>query len=110
MPLINEVIRVGNTTARIKNLYANGLMIIYDVRGELNVGDTITCDDSGESIVLTTFSIEDKYDLFYDEPVANLMVIPVIVTDIGAYIALDAHFTGAPSANDQTTNLIVEST
>jgi len=108
MPLRNEIIRVGNSTGRVKNYYANGLIVIYDVEGSFESGQTVTCDDSGESFVLSNFSIEDKYDMYYDEWEFDLANSSIITLDDGAYVATDAHFTGAPSQDYQTTNLIVE--
>ena len=42
----NEVIRVGNSSARVKNFYANGLIVLMDIQGEFKAGDTISGDDS----------------------------------------------------------------
>jgi len=106
MPFINEVIRLGNTTARIKNYYANGLIVIYDIRGSLEAGDTITCDDSGEVIVLNNFTISNDYDLYYED--FDWDDDGLVVQDNGAFVAMDAHFTGLPSQNYQTINLVKE--
>ena len=106
MPFLNEVIRLGNTTARIKNYYANGTIVLYDIRGSLSTGDTITCDDSGEIITLTNFAITDDYDLYYED--FDWDDDGLVVQDNGAFIAQDAHFTGLTSQNYQTTNLIKE--
>ncbi|HEY5688361.1 MAG TPA: hypothetical protein VIS27_08665 [Yeosuana sp.] len=106
MPLRNEIVRVGNNTARIKNFYANGLIILYDVEGSFQAGDSIVGDDSGETIVLEDFELDDFFDLNYDEWEFDLENSSLITLDTGSYIAQDAHFTGAPSQEYQTVNLI----
>lgn len=113
MPLINEIVRVGNSTGRIKNYYANGLIVIYDVSGEFITGDTISCDESGETITLTNFEIDSfdtdyKYDLYYEERDFDWSDDRVIIQDDGAFIYEDAHFTGLPSQNYQTTHLVYQ--
>ena len=106
MPLYNEIIRVGNNTARIKNFYANGLIVIYDVEGEFKSGDVAVCDESGEVISFPTFEISDEYDLYYDEFDFNWD--DTIILDDKEFIVEDAYFTGLPSQDYQTTNIIVE--
>lgn len=101
MPYINEIVRRGNSTARVKNYYANGLIVIYDINGEFQVGDTITFDESGETLTLQSFAINDDFDLFYDEFDPPLDI--TVTQDDGAFIVLDAHFTGLPSQDYQTT-------
>jgi len=109
LPYINETIRIGNSTGRIKNFYANGLIVIYDVNGTIAAGDTITCDDSGETILLSNnFTFDYKYDIYYDDYAFEWSDPRVIVQDDGAFIVQDAHFTGLPSQDYQTTNLIYQ--
>jgi hypothetical protein len=109
MPLRNEVIRVGNSTGRIKNYYANGLIVIFDVNGTIEAGDTITCDDSGETILLSNnFVFDYKYDLYYEEYDFEWSDPRAICQDDGAFIVQDAHITGLPSQDYQTTNLIYQ--
>jgi hypothetical protein len=105
MPFINETVRVGNSTARIKNYYANGMVVLYDIRGDIQDGSIISCDESGEVIVLNNFSIEDKYDLQYED---RGNYDELIVTDVGGYIGLDTHFNGNPSQEYQITYLVKE--
>jgi hypothetical protein len=107
MPFINEVVRAGNSTARVKNYYANGTIVLYDIVGEFRSGQAISCDDSGEIIVLQNFTVDLIYDLEHDDRFdyenANL-----VVTDTGSYIATDAHFNGKPSQEYQSTYLVIE--
>lgn len=114
MPLINEIIRIGNSTGRIKNYYANGLIVIFDVSGSFEAGDTITCDESGETITLGSDFVIDsvdtnyKYDLYYEDRDFDWSDPRAICQDDGAFIYEDAHFTGLPSQNYQTTHLIYQ--
>jgi hypothetical protein len=108
MPLINEVIRFGNTTGRVKNYYANGLIVIYDIRGNLSAGDTITCDDSGEVVVLNNFTISNDYDLYYEDFDLEWDDDRIVVQDNGEYVFQDAHYTGLPSQDYQTTNVVIQ--
>lgn len=106
MPLLNETIRLGNNSARIKNMYANGLFVIYDIQGDFNDGDVVVGDESGDSIVLTNFQRSVAYDLFYEE--FDFDWNDTIILDSGEYIVEDAYFTGLPSQYYQTTRIIVE--
>jgi hypothetical protein len=108
MPNFNETIRIGNSTARIKNIYANGLIVIYDVRGSMEAGDTVTCDESGETITLTNFAITSDYDLYYDDFDFEWTDDRIVVQDDGQYVAQDAHFTGLPSQDYQKTNIVIQ--
>lgn len=108
MPYFNEVIRLGNTTARIKNIYANGLIVIYDIRGSLQAGDTVTCDDSGETIVLSNFTINTDYDLYYDDFEFDFNDPRIVFQDNGEFVYEDAHYNGLPSQNYQTNYLVIE--
>ena len=105
MPYINETIRLGNNTARIKNHYANGLIVIYDINGEFNSGDVVTCDESGEVITLNNFQISIPYDIYYDDQGFD-NVDNFITLDNGEFVALDKHFTGKPSQDSQTDYLL----
>ena len=107
MPYINETIKIGNNTGRVKNDYANGLMVIYDIVGTISPGDTVLCEESGETIVLNDFVIEDKYDLYY-EPDTFDDVNNFITLDSGEFVALDEHFTGKPSQDSQTRFIVRE--
>lgn len=108
MPLFNEVVRVGSANGRVKNIYANGLIVIFDIRGEVNEGGvSFACDDSGEIITFSNFKIDDKYDHGFDERDFYLTDNKIVVLDNGAFVAQDAHFTGQPSQNYQTKNMLV---
>jgi len=105
--LKGETVRSGNNTARVKNLYANGLIVLMDINGTIQAGTTITGDDSEETITLSAFEISDAFDLYYDEGSINEYLDNLIVQDNGAFIAQDAHFTGKDSQNYQITNYII---
>jgi len=103
--LRGEIIRAGNNTARVKNVYANGLIVLTDVSGTIESGTTITGDDSGETITLSTFAITTEYDLYYED--GYLIEGDYVTLDSGAFVVQDAHFTGTPSQNYQRDNYIV---
>lgn len=104
----NELVRAGNSTARVKNYYPEtGLIVLMDVEGSFEPGMTIVGDESGETLVLTNFEISIDYDLYYD-PTYWENVIPFLVYDgNGEIVAQDEHFTGKPSQDYQTTYLVV---
>lgn len=105
----NEVVRSGNSQARVKNYYPEtGLLVIYDIYGVFEVGDTLVGDETGTTLTLSEFNISYDFDLYYDpnywEP-----IIPNVVYDEGSgeFVALDEHFTGLASQDYQTTYLVV---
>lgn len=105
----NEVVRSGNSTARVKNYYPEiGLIVLMDIQGEFEPGMTIVGDDSNTTLSLTNFTISREFDLFYD-PTYWDDVLPFVVYDgNGEIVALDEHFTGKPSQDYQTTYLVVQ--
>lgn len=105
----NEIVRSGNSQARVKNYYPDtGLLVIYDIYGVFEVGDTIVGDETGTTLTLSEFNISYDYDLYFDpnywEP-----ILPSVVYDEGSgeFVALDEHFTEQPSQDYQTTYLVV---
>jgi hypothetical protein len=105
----NEIVRSGNSQARVKNYYPDtGLLVIYDIYGVFEVGDTIIGDESGTTLTLTEFNISYDFDLYYD-PTYWDNVLPNVVyqESDGEILALDEHFTGLPSQDYQTTYLVV---
>lgn len=105
----NEIVRAGNSTARIKNYYPDtGLIVLMDIQGSFEPGMTIVGDESGETVVLSNFVISRDYDLYYD-PVYWENVLPIAIYDgNGELVAQDDHFTGKPSQDYQTTYLVVQ--
>lgn len=113
----NEVVRSGNSQARVKNYYPEtGLIILIDIKGDIAVGSTIIGDDSGTVLTLTNFEISEKYDSGFDptywtDPLFNgKSVLDSVVYDEGTqgnWLALDEHFTGKPSQDYQTDYLVV---
>lgn len=104
----NEIVRSGNSMARVKNYYPDtGLIVIYDIYGVFEVGDTIIGDESGTTLTLTEFNISYDFDLYY-EPTYWDDVLPFAIYDgNGELVALDEHFTGLSSQDYQTTYLVV---
>ena len=105
----NEIVRSGNSMARLKNYYPDtGLVVLYDINGVFEPGDTIIGDDSGTELVLSEFTISYDYDLYY-EPEYWQQVLPIVIYDgNGKMVAEDYHFTGKPSQDYQTTYLVVQ--
>lgn len=105
----NEVVRSGNSQARVKNYYPDtGLLVIYDIYGTFDVGDTIVGDDSGTTLTLSEFNISYDFDLYYD-PVYWETVLPIVIYDgNGEIVALDAHFDNTLSQDYQTRYLVVQ--
>ena len=65
--IINETVTAGNSTARIKNYYPlTGLVVLYDIKGDIKAGSTIVGSASGTSLTLSNFTISDEYDLGYE--------------------------------------------
>lgn len=106
----NEIVRSGNTTARVKNFYPDtGLVVLYDINGSpFEVGDVVIGDESGEELTVSEFNISYDYDMYY-EPTYWQEILPIVVYDgNGKIVALDQHFTGKPSQDYQTRYLVVE--
>lgn len=106
----NEVIRVGNSSARVKNFYANGLIVLMDIQGEFKAGDTISGDDSGYTYTLNNFEIRADFDTFYDPTIWTELADITITQDNGSVIVLDAAITGKPSQDYQPDYVVVRDT
>lgn len=104
----NEVVRAGNSTARVKNYYPDtGLLVLYDIEGVFEPGSVVIGDDSGTTLTLTEFNLAREFDLYYD-PTYWEPVLPIAIYDgNGELVALEEHFTGTPSQDYQTTYLVV---
>jgi hypothetical protein len=104
----NEIVRSGNSQARVKNYYPDtGLIVIYDIYGEFKVGDTIVGDESGTTLTLSEFNISYDFDLYYDPEYWEPIIPNVVYDGNGQFVALDEHFTQKPSQDYQTTYLVV---
>jgi hypothetical protein len=104
----NEIVRSGNSTARIKNFYPDtGLVVLYDIKGYFEVGSTIVGDESGETLTFNEFTLSRSYDLFFDPTYWENVLENAIYIDNGEIVALDAHFTGKLNQDYQVTYLIV---
>lgn len=115
----NEVVTSGNSTARLNYYFpANNFVVLIDIRGEFTAGSVITGEDSGFSVVLQDFSIDQKYDTGSSNPFAE--VLPSMVTlgindrdyiegvddSDGEPVAIDEYFTGDESQDYQTAGLV----
>jgi len=102
----NEIVRSGNSTARIKNFYPDtGLVVLYDIKGSFEAGSTIVGEEPGETLTFTDFTLSRSYDLYYDPTYSQNVLENAIYTDSGEMVHLDAHFTGKLSQDYQTTYL-----
>ena len=103
----NEVVRSGNSTARVKNYYPEtGLVVLYDIHGEFTQGATITGDDSGTSVTISEFTVSFVYDIYYDPNPWEAALPDIVSLDSGSYVALDQFFTEKLSQEYQTENLV----
>jgi hypothetical protein len=104
----NEVVRSGNSQARVKNYYPDtGLLVIYDIYGVFQVGDTLVGDETGTTLTLSEFNISYDFDLYYDPDYWESVLPNVVYDGNGEFVALEEHFTGLPSQDYQTTYLVV---
>jgi len=120
-----ELVRSGNSTARVNYYFpSNNFVILTDIRGGINSGDTIVGDDSGFSLTLRSFSIADQYDIGtsnYFEPIySNVVTLGVNGDDPdaaefrqpgdqddGELVVIDEYFTGEESEEYQTSKVVV---
>lgn len=101
-----ETIRSGNSTATLKNYYANNLIILMNVQGSFEAGMAITGDLSGTTLVLSNFSIEDKYDLDYDYTGWDEL-LPIIVTqEDGEFVTLEGHSDATPPQESDSIDMV----
>lgn len=95
--IINETVTAGNSTARIKNYYPlTGLIVLYDIKGDIKAGSTIVGSVSGTTLTLSQFTISDEYDLGYESTFWSDFVNSVgagtaIYDGNGQYIAPDEY-------------------
>ena len=106
----NEVVRSGNSSARVKNFYANNLIVLIDINGEFKAGDTITGDDSGYSYTLNSFGLGKDYDSGFVTEIWDELEPVAITLDDGRWVVQDAHFSGKPSQDYQPDNVIIVET
>lgn len=89
---INETVRAGNVTARVKNYYANtDLLVLYDIKGVIQAGTTVIGDTSGTIKTFANFTISDEYDLGY-EPDGIFSDTYFLVNDNNEYIVTDDYY------------------
>jgi len=117
MPLRNDIVTIGNYTARIKNYYKqNGVVVLYDVypydaQPNIVSGLTMTTQDGGETIVLNSSNFIVDWEpsgTNYDEWEFDINSSSLLTCSSGI-VCTDVHFTGDMQTQDyQTTNMIVE--
>jgi hypothetical protein len=101
----NEVVRSGNTTARVKN-FTDSIVILVDIIGELKAGDTIVGDDSGFSYTINSISSDASFDNEYTVTIWDDLSPVAVTQDDGAWVVQDAHFTGKESQDYQPDNVV----
>ena len=91
MFLINETVRSGDVTARVKNFYsANGLLVITDIKGgTIEAGMTVTGDCSGFSKTFTTFEQSIFFDVNFNDYEWEPDFWNMISLDDGTIVTLD---------------------
>lgn len=105
----NEIVRSGNSQARVKNYYSDtGFIVLYDIKGHIEAGMTVVGDESGTSLTLTEFNVSYVYDMFYEPDYWQNYFDDAVYDGDGNLIAIDAHFTGTPSQDYQTTYMVVQ--
>jgi len=68
MFLYREIVRSGNSTAKVKNYFPEtGLLVLMSINGSFSPGMVVTGDVSGFSKTLTTFDVNEDFDLNYKD-------------------------------------------
>ena len=103
-----EIVRCGNSTAKVKNYYPEtGLLVLNGIEGSFEEGDTIVGDESGMTLTFTNFTVSFEYDMGY-EPTYWIEVLDTAIYDgDGNLVGLEAYFTGKPNQDNQITYLVV---
>jgi hypothetical protein len=90
----NEIVRSGNSTAKVKYWdSANNIIVLYDIVGSFGAGSTIVGDDNNGTLLLETFTLDSEvnqyyYDLHFDDP-GDAEIYEYVVVDDGDYVVLD---------------------
>lgn len=111
--LINEIVRRGNSTAKIQS-YNNqtSFIVLMDIEGEFPDGSIITGDESGETGILNGFSVSEIYSS-EDYASTEWEDLDNMVFESGdgpcELVAIDEHFTGKLSQDYQSTHIVRES-
>lgn len=105
--MYNEIVRSGNSQARVKNFYPEtGFIVLHDIKGEIGAGSTIVGDESGTVLTLSQFTISDEFDFGYEPTHWQDALDTLIYDGNGNLIALEQHFTGLLNQDNQTTYLV----
>lgn len=109
--MTNEVVRAGNSTARVKSYFPEtGLIVLFDIEGDIGVGSTIVGDDSGTVLTLSEFEISNEFDEpQYDSTWWNDIEDIYIYDGNGEIVVTEEHFTGFASQDYQSTHFVVVS-
>lgn len=106
MFLYNEIVKCGNNTARVKNFYANNLIILMDINGTFNVGDTIVGVDSGHTYTFkNSFTISYDYDAYYDPTFWD--ELNLVTQDDGSAIGIDEYESDTTESRDENSKYLV---
>lgn len=106
----NEIVRTGNSQARVKNFYPEtGFIILHDIKGVIEAGNTIIGDESGAVLTLTEFNVALEYEMGYESTYFEVFLENAVYDGNGNLVAIDEHFTGKPNQDRQITYMVVES-
>lgn len=116
----NEVVTSGNSTARVNYYFpSNNFIVLIDTKGSFKPGDVITGRDSGFSVTLVDFSLDNKFDTGTVDPFIDIIAQAVTLgindrepiegvdDSDGELVAIDEYFTGEESEDFQTAGLVV---
>jgi hypothetical protein len=91
----NEIVRVGNSSAKVKYYdAANNIIVLYDIVGTFAAGQTIVGDITGGVLQLQTFTQDSEandyyYDLHFDDWPGDVIIFEYVVLDDGSDVVLD---------------------
>lgn len=106
----NEIVRSGNSQARVKNYYPEtGFIVLHDIKGDIHQGSTIVGDESGTVLTLTEFNVAFEYEMGYEATYFEPYLQNAVYDGNGNLVAIDAHFTGNLNQDRQITYMVVES-
>ena len=111
--LINEIVRNGNSSAKVQSFdKTTNFIVLMDIEGDFPDGCIITGDESGESGILNGFSVADIYSSS-DYGSTEWGDLDNMVVESGdgprELVAIDEHFTGKLSQDYQSTHIVRES-
>jgi hypothetical protein len=109
---IGELVKIGGQViGMVKGFTAggggSGQATIQNLSQTPQAGQTLTGEDSGQSFVLSDFTVSDSYDSEDGYDYSDV-IDHMVVCDDGSAIAIDSYFTGKDSQDYQTEGIVVE--